>query len=182
MKLRLSAGLAAGLIAISAAPAMAANVTVRVEGASTTLVDSARVATTAAPVSKAGHDCSGTSVGGALDKATAGNWTAGWDATFGHFVQGIMGETPSGDDYWSLWINHKLSSVHASPPQPQEGDDVLFVVDACHFDGMGCSNAPVLPLGLTAPANVAQGVAAQVAVVGYDAGGDPSPVAGASVG
>ena len=184
MKLILSAGLVAGLIAISATPALAApaNVTVRVEGAASTLVDSAAVATTAQPVSKAGHDCSGTSAGGALEKATAGNWTAGWDPNFGHFVQGIMGETPSGDDYWSLWIDHKLSSVGACAAELQEGDSVLFFVDTCHFDGTACSNAPVLPLGLTAPASVTQGAAAQVTVVRYDASGAAAPVAGASVG
>jgi hypothetical protein len=186
MKLNLSAGLAAGLIALSAAPALAApaNVTVRVEGAGSTLVDAGRVTTAAQPVSKAGHDCSGTSAGGALDKATAGNWTAAWDPNFGHFVQGIMGETPAGDDYWSLWINHKLSSVGACAPEAelQEGDSVLFFRDTCHYNGTACSNDPVLPLGLTAPAYAQEGSTAQVTVVRYDAGGTAAPVAGASVG
>src|SRR5262245_14095470 len=78
MKLGLCAGLIAGLICAAPALASPATVTVRVEGAASTLVDTARVTTTDAPISKAGHDCSGTSAGGALDRATAGNWDAGY--------------------------------------------------------------------------------------------------------
>jgi Domain of unknown function (DUF4430) len=183
MKLGLCAGLIAGLICSSPAVAAPATVTVRVEGAGRTLVDSARVTTTAAPVSKAGHDCSGTSAGGALDRATAGNWDAGYFDGLGHFVTTIMGEQPpSMDDFWSLWVNHKSAPLGACATELQEGDQVLFFLDTCHFDGNACSNAPVLPLALQAPATVTAGSTAQVTVTRYAADGSQSPVAGASVG
>jgi hypothetical protein len=156
MKLGLFAGLIAGLIYAAPAVASPATVTVRAEGAASTLVDSARVTTTAAPVSKAGHDCSGTSAGGALDRATAGNWDAGYFDGLGHFVTTIMGEKPAGSAFWSLWINHKLSDLGACAAELQEGDDVLFVPSTCDdFDAQNnvCRDQ-VLPLGLIAPATV----------------------------
>jgi hypothetical protein len=182
MKLGLCAGLIAGLIC--SAPALAApSVTVRVEGAAGTLVDATRVTTTDAPVSKAGHDCPGTSAGGALDRATAGNWDAGYFDGIGHFVTTIMGEKPAtADDYWTLWVNHKAAAVGACATPVQEGDDVLFFLDTCHFNGSACSNDPVLPLALSAPAAVVAGSSAQVTVLRYDANGVTAPVEGAAVG
>jgi hypothetical protein len=184
MKLGLCAGLIAGLIVASPALAAPATVTVRVEGAASTLVDSARVTTSEAPVSKAGHDCSGTSAGGALDRATAGNWEAGYFDGIGHFVTSIMGEAPAGSGFWSLWINHKLSELGACAAEMQEGDDVLFVPTTCDdFDAANnvCRDQ-VLPLGLTAPAAVTAGSTAQVTVVRYDQKGATLPVDGATVG
>jgi hypothetical protein len=183
MKLGLCAGLIAGLICSSPALAAPATVTVRVEGAAATLVDSARVTTTAAPVSKAGHDCSGTSAGGALDRATAGDWDAGYFDGLGHFVTTIKGEQPpSSDDFWTLWVNHKPASLGACATELQEGDQVLFFLDTCHFDGSACSNQPVLPLALAAPAAVTAGSTAQVTVTRYGTDGTQAPVAGAAVG
>jgi len=182
MKLSLTAGMVAGLL-LFAAPAVAdpANVTVRVEGADTTRVEATRVLTTAAPVSKAGHDCSGTSAGGALDRATGGDWDAGWFDGLEHFVKTIRGETPAGDDYWSVWLNHKAVTVSACKAELQEGDDVLYFVDRCTFDGTGCSNQPVEPLALTAPVSATAGATGEVTVVKYNAAGAAEPVAGAKV-
>jgi hypothetical protein len=183
MKLGLCAGLIAGLIVASPALAAPATVTVRVEGAASTLVDSARVRTAAAPVSKAGHDCSGTSAGGALDRATAGNWDATYFDGIGHFLTTIMGEKPAGSAYWSLWINHKLSQLGACAAELQEGDDVLFVPTTCDdFAPPDTCRDQVLPLALTAPASVLVGSSAQVTVTRYGTDGSPAPVEGASVG
>jgi hypothetical protein len=183
MKLGLCAGLIAGLICSSPALASPATVSVRVEGAASTLVDAGRVTTTAAPVSKAGHDCSGTSAGGALDRATSGNWEAGYFDGLGHFVKTIMGEQPpSTEGFWTLWVNHKPAQVGACATELQEGDQVLFFLDSCHLVGNTCSNAPVLPLALQAPAAVTAGSTAQVTVVRYDESGATAPVGGASVG
>ncbi|WP_028063403.1 DUF4430 domain-containing protein [Solirubrobacter soli] len=184
MKLTVITGTVAGLLAF-AAPALAApaNVTVRVEGATTTRVETTRVLTTTAPVSRAGHDCSGTSAGGALDKATAGDWDAGYFDGLGHFIKTIKGETPSGDDYWSVWVNHKSSMVGACAFELQEGDDVLFFVDHCTADPttFECTNAPVEPLAMTAPAQVQAGQAAELSVVKYDTTGKATPVEGATI-
>jgi hypothetical protein len=182
MKLALFAGLLAGLVLASPAIAAPANVTVRVEGATTTLVDSTHVTTSAQPVSRAGHDCSGTSAGGALDKAANGNWDASYDPSLGFYVTTIMGEAPANPAYWALWINHRYSMAGACAAELQEGDDVLFLVDHCaDFNGTSCLDE-VHPLGLTAPATAVQGSSAQVTVVSYADDGTPSPVAGASVG
>jgi hypothetical protein len=184
MKLRLSTGLAAGLLALSAAPALAApaNVTVRVEGAASTLVESVRVTTTAAPVSKAGGDCSGTSAGGALDRATGGDWDATY-STYGHFITTIKGQAPANDDYWTVWVNHRATPTGACTTELQEGDEVLYFVDRCTYDVVAdaCSNAPVQPLGLTAQPNAILGGSGEVSVVSYDATGKASPVEGAKV-
>src|SRR3954466_16268303 len=104
MKLSLSTGLAAGILALAVTRPLAApaNVTVRVEGANVTRVESVRVATTHSPVSKAGHDCSATSAGGALGRATGGDWDAGYSDGLGHFISTIKGETPAGDVYGSV--------------------------------------------------------------------------------
>jgi hypothetical protein len=184
MKLSLVAGTVAAVLA-GAVPALAApaNVTVRVEGAAATQVPATRVLTSAAPIARAGHDCAGTSAGGALDKATGGDWDAGYFDGLGHFVKTIRGETPSGTDYWSVWINHKSATAGACAVELQEGDDVLFFVDHCESDPVTfeCTNAPVEPLALTAPASATAGQPVELSVVKYDVSGTPAPVAGATV-
>jgi hypothetical protein len=185
MQRSIRTGLIAGLIALSApaaAVAAPANVTVRVEGATGTLVDSARVLTNPTPVVKDGHDCSGTSVGGALDRATAGNWEATY-GQFGHFITSIMGEMPSGSGYWGLWVNHKFATAGACGLELQEGDQVLFLPDHCdQYDPAtdSCTDQ-VRPLGLTTPARATTGLATQVSVVQYAPAGTATPVAGARV-
>src|ERR1700682_5980936 len=67
-----------------ATPARAAGpaaVTVRVEGLTETKLASTQVTTTTTPVVKDGnpaHSCPGTSAAGALQLATAGNWSGTW--------------------------------------------------------------------------------------------------------
>ena len=98
MKHRSTAGLAGLVLALLlAAPAAAAptNVTVRVEGLSSTVVPRTAVTTTTTPVSKApGEECTGTSGLGALDRATGGNWAGSWFGPgSGYFVDRILGES-----------------------------------------------------------------------------------------
>ena len=75
---RRSLGLAAVIAAVAATPALAAPspVTVRVEGATDTLIPRTALTTTTATVNKdgvAGHDCTGTSAAGALEQASGGD-------------------------------------------------------------------------------------------------------------
>ena len=186
MKLNLFAGLVAGFIALTpaAAEAAPASVTVRVEGATQTLLESTPATTSATPVVKDGHNCSGTSAGGALDKATNGNWQASYSSDYNDFfITAIMGETPPGTGYWSLWINHRYAQAGACSSELQAGDDVLFLSDRCDiFVPPSTCSDQVFPLGLSAPATVTQGSSAQVTVVRYDADGNTAPVSGASVG
>ena len=86
------------------------------------------------------HTCSSTSAGGALDRATGGDWGARWGA-FGYEIQTIKGERhaseagdPSGT-YWSFWVNYRPASEGACTLQVQAGDDVLFF-PSCF--GAGC--------------------------------------------
>ena len=185
---RLTGLLAAGLLLlIAAAPAGAATVTVRVEGANDTLVPRTSVTTTSAPVNKdgqAGHTCTGTSVAGALERATGGAWTATWSASFKYFVTGIKGETPMGSDFFTLWLNGKSSQLGVCDAELQQGDEVLFYVSRCDAGpppDFACTNPPVQPLSLAVPATATAGVPFGVRVVELADGGAQTPVAGATV-
>jgi hypothetical protein len=188
---RLTGLLVAGLLLlIAAAPAGAAGpatVTVRVEGVAGTLVPRTTVTTTTANVNKdgvSGHDCTGTSVAGALDRATAGAWSATWSASVaGYFVTGIRGEAPAGSDYFTLWINGSASMKGICEAELQQGDDVLFYVQECVAAPapVYCSNPPVQPLSLSVPATATAGEPFGVRVVELADGGAQTPVAGATV-
>jgi hypothetical protein len=188
------AGLLAGLCCLIAAPVAAAagpaDVTVRVEGAGSTLLEQAPVRTTLAPVNKSGNpgeDCTGTSAAGALERATGGNWGGGY-GSFGYSVDRIFGESyPFGNangDFWSFWVNDKQASTGVCGYELQQGDEVLFYVDRC-FDAQppdyACKNQPVLPLGLRAPAGATAGTPTEVTVVRFDTAGNAAPVEGARV-
>ena len=153
---RLTGLLVAGLLLlIAAAPAGAAGpatVTVRVEGAADTLVPRTSVTTTTAPVNKdgvSGHDCTGTSVAGALERATGGAWTATWSSSFKYFVTAIKGEAPAGSEFFTLWVNGKSSQLGVCDAELQQGDEVLFYVSRCDAGpppDFACTNPPVQPL------------------------------------
>jgi len=176
------------LVSAPAALAAPANVTVRVEGASATLLERTAIRTTTTAVNKdgmPGHTCSGTSAAGALEIATGGNWGGAWFSAFGYSVERILGETHAfpEPDFFSLWINNREAGegICGATSELQEGDDVLFFVARCEFNGSACANAPVRPLGLTAPALVSPGAAFEVRVVAYSGSGTSAPVAGATV-
>ncbi|MGI8730728.1 MAG: hypothetical protein ACR2LK_12210 [Solirubrobacteraceae bacterium] len=178
------------LTLVSGATALAApsNVDIRIEGATTTLLERTAIRTDGRTVNKdgiAGHDCTGTSAAGALEIGTAGDWNGTWFAGLGYTFETILGESHAfpEPDFFSLWINNREAQegICGASSELQEGDDVLFFVARCEFDGSACTNAPVLPLGLTAPALVSPGVPFNVRVVEYSTTGTPSPVAGASV-
>ena len=192
---RLLAVLVGGtLLSVLAAPAALAagpaDVTVRVEGATATLVPRTAVHTDATAVNKdgkAGHACSGTGAAGALEQATGGDWSGPWFDGLGYSVQTIKGETHAfpAPEYFSLWINNRSASegVCGATTELQQGDDVLFFVDRCVSDPVTflCTNPPVLPLGLIVPRTVSPGVPFGVSVVEYAPDGTPTPVAGADV-
>ena len=141
---KLLSGLLAGVALLFAAPtALAADVNVRVEGSPGTLVPRTTVTTQAGSFSKDGdpsHTCSAASAGGALDRATGGDWSARWGA-FGYEIQTIKGErhaSEAGDPtgtYWSFWINYRPASEGACTLEAQTGDDLLFF-PSCF--GQGC--------------------------------------------
>lgn len=188
---RLLVVLVGGSLLLPAASAAApANVRLRAEGTVQTLVPRTALRTDNRVVNKdgvAGHDCSGTSAAGALEIATAGNWTGSFFGPgLGYSVERIIGESHAFPDpnFFELWINNRSSPVGICGAELQEGDDVLFIVARCDVGpppDFACTNPPVLPLGLSAPSTVVPGAPFNVKVVEFASNGAPSPVAGATV-
>ena len=128
---KISPGALAALLAAAllAAPAHAANVTVRVEGAAQTLLPRTPTTTTTTPV---GQGRAATAPAPARwarsTRATAGDWAGTYFDEFSSwFVETIKGETHASGDagYWALWINNVHSDLGLCGAETQEGDDVL---------------------------------------------------------
>ena len=198
MRLHRPAGLLAGflclaaLLAAPAALAAPANVTLRVEGTNSTLVEETSLRTTEGAFDKQRssdpeESCPNTSAGGALELGTGGDWDGPWSAGFDTYsVVRVKGESHpfTGETYFSLWINNRLQSTGVCQAELQEGDEVLFFVDRCVNAGpptYECTNEPVRPLGLLVPATARTDAPAEVTVVRYDADGTAQPAPGARV-
>ena len=181
-------------LASSALAAGPATVTVRVEGLNATLVPPTQVTTTTAPVVKDGNPgdaCPGTSVAGALELATRGNWGGTWyggaieNGEFkglGYSVESIAGEAHlfeevPADYYWSFWLNHVEKEVGACEVEPEPGAEVLFV-PACY--GPACPPTQ-LPLGIEAATSAGLGEPVSVKISRYSPNGAAAPVSGASI-
>jgi len=173
MHRRSLAALAATLCALALAPpaALAADVTVRVEGQDRTLLEPRQVATTgqaAAPVPV------GTAAE-AIDLATGGNW----DRLC--FTSTLLGEshTFAANDYWAFWINGRFSSTQGiCDYQVGDGDQVLMLVDVADAS----FNPTVRPLELRdVPAAVEPGRPVVVSAVRRDFDGTAAPEPGVTV-
>lgn len=187
MKFKRIAGLTAGLAVGLPAPAVAADVSVRVEGAADTLIPRTQVSTPAGAVSKDGtNSCSPTSAAGALEAATRGDWAGTWSGpTLGYSVDRIRTEdytfsaAPAGN-YWSLWVNYRPAQTGVCGAELSAGDDVLFFPE-CY--GGTCVDATP-PLKLTVPRTARPGEAFKATVSEVVASGTTAterPAAGASV-
>ncbi len=163
----------------ASAPAIAgtpSTVSVRVEGATSTLLPLTTVTTNTTPTPPPGN-CPGTTAAGALQLATEGNWD------HEEYIQTVLGETHewtmTDPRYWAIWINDKYSEEGACTLQMHEGDRLLFLVDR--------ATAPeytptVLPLELSgAPTEITQGESATVTVNKYSTTGASSAANGVSV-
>jgi hypothetical protein len=167
-----------------------ATVTVEVEGLSETKLPPTQVTTTTAPVVKNNSEgnpegsCSGTSAIGALQLASAGNWSGPWSSKYNQYeIYSIEGETHLFEEsskanyYWSFWLNDQEASTGACEAQLESGDRVLFF-PACY--GEACPTSPT-PLGIEAPATANVGEAVTVTVKQYNAKGEATPAVGATV-
>jgi hypothetical protein len=169
--------LVAGVAAICASPAGAAgpaDVTVRVEGSSDTLLARSAVHTTTTPVVKDGnsaHSCTGTSVAGALELATAGNWSGTWSDAFGYSVEVILGESHlfSSDHYWGEFVNG-VPGNGACADELSTGDEVLFAPEPTDF-----AASPDNPMYLQVPATAQRGAPFNVTVTEKVTTFDSSP-------
>ncbi len=73
--------------------------------------------------------CSGDSAAGALDAATHGKWRGKYYGSVGGiFITSILGVTPKGADYWSLYVNGKPASQGACAVRLRRGQRLLFKV------------------------------------------------------
>jgi hypothetical protein len=178
MKLTVIAGTVAGLLALTAPAYAAPTVTVRVEGANSTLLER----TTVTLGSGNGIPCEADTAGAALDAATKGNWDKQ------EFVSTILGENHAfaDSDYWAEWIDKGKGYEFGGglcTDHLKDGDEVLLLVD---YSPPPAYAPTVFPLDLEGlPALVAPGDEATVTVVEYQPGtpGTPVrvPVAGAAV-
>jgi hypothetical protein len=165
-----------------------ATVTVRVEGLTETKLLPTSVTTTTTPVSRAEtptDSCPGTSALGALQLATAGNWSGPWEAKENQYaIYTIEGEThefqasSNANYYWSFWLDNKEATVGACDAELQAGDQVLFF-PACY--GAACPTPEPTPLAIEAPATANAGEQVDVTVEQYNTKGEASPVVGANI-
>jgi hypothetical protein len=177
----LTAAGAAVALALTPAVAVAAgrvSVTVRVEGATTTLLAPKTVTTPSGSITKDGAPsgvCPGDTAAGALDVATHHDWAGQYSATYSDYlIDSILGDTPNGKTaFWSVWVNDKYASVGVCALTLKRGDQVLFAVDS--------TKRYEHPLGLTAPGRATSGHAFTVKVVSYSDQGKASVLAGARV-
>ena len=165
-----------------------AAVTVRVEGLTETKLTSTPVTTTTTPVAKDGNaadSCSGTSALGALELATAGNWSGPWEASFNQYsiftIAGEKHEFEGGapaNYFWAFWLDNKESTVGACEAELQPGDQVLFY-PSCY--GVACPTPAATPLAIEAPAAANVGEAVAVTVKQYNPNGEAAPAVGADI-
>jgi hypothetical protein len=189
MPIRRAGLLCGGVLLLStpgAAVAAPLKVAIRIEGAHSTLVPRRTVTLADAPIVKDGdpsHACPGQSALGAIQAGTKGDWSGTWSEGLGYFVAEIRGEKPTGSAFFSLWVDHKLSSTGACQTNLRAGDDVLLFVDRCVFDTAtnACKDKPVTPLGVRVPRRVHRGHTFQITVVRYTSSGKALPQAGAKV-
>ncbi len=161
----------------SASAATTPSAYVRVEGAGATLLPSTLVNTTSATTIK-GSACAGATATGVLDLGTAGNWSGSYSSSFKDYLVGsILGETPSGNNFWTLWVNGRLSQTGGCATHLHPGDHVLWF--DCQADSnFNCTNNP---LSLSAPASVRRGRPLAVTVTRLDGAGHATAMAAAAV-
>jgi hypothetical protein len=166
--------LTAALALLSLAPAAFAapvGVTVRVEGASKTILD--EPVTTdghdVTPASGGTHKCDGTNAGAhpspvptptaALDDVTRAHsisWDADWFASFEDFiVTRVDDEHATSSQFWGLVVNGQFASSGGCQTRLTQGDEVVWVFDAF-------SKSAVLRLAGPGTATVGQPVSVQV--------------------
>jgi hypothetical protein len=187
MPRRLLGILTGALVLAWPAAAAAAEVTVRVEGSSSTVVPLTRVATPSGPVVRAGHACAGATPLGALDVATHGDWGGEWSDSLGWSVTRVRGETHlfTSPTYWALWRNYALAQTgvcdFGGPTAPvtplADGDEVLLTACTALPPAFDCPD----PLELVAPVSGRTRRPLRVRVLDHADSGAVTPAAGALV-
>jgi hypothetical protein len=157
MKKQILGLLVGGLtLAATASPAMAASVSVEIEGQTQVLMPTA--VTTPASLNKDGtNTCDGDTAIGALDAATGGNWSGSYSFN-SYSVETLLGESHAfgSGGYWTFYVNGSYANGGACDIHLQRDDKVLFYAGDDPFtDGQGGFEEPVL---LAAPTVAKPGV------------------------
>jgi hypothetical protein len=178
MKHKILGLLVGGLtLAATASPALAASVSVEIEGQSA--IKAPTVVNTAAAVSKpGGASCSGAAPATALETAVGGDWDGP-----SYAVQRILTEDrpfgPNGS--WSFYINGKYSNDTVCTAALADGDKVLF-----YWTNAYAAHGYDEPVLLDAPATAVPGQAFPVTVsettTTFDMGGTGTSTIGRSAG
>lgn len=175
--------LAAGLsfTGTALAAGAAAPVTVRVEGATRTLLQAKSVtAPTTGSITKGktpAGTCPADSAAGALAVATHGRWNGTYYKGLGIDVTTILGTTPKYDNgkgsYWEFFLNNRAASKGVCDTSLKRGDSLLFAQ-------VPAKGKPERPIVLTAPKTVTAGRSFNVKAFVYTGKGSATkPVVGA---
>lgn len=176
--------IAAGTVlvaALTSAPALAAasgpSVTVRVEGASATVLGAKPItASGSGSITKDGVKaglCPADSGQGALAVATRGDWNGTWYASYKEYdITSILGDTPNPKHaYFEIFVNHVATSVGACELKLAPGDQLLFAV----VPDAGKAQTPL------ALSTTVVGTKVTAKVMGYSAKGRAEPLRGATL-
>jgi len=163
------------LLALPASPALAAKVSVEIEGLNVAVP--ATTVDTPATVAKGGQSCpNGDNVLGALDALTKGDW----DGTIYGATRILSEDRPfiSGEPGWVFVINGKATSAFGCTATLTDGDKLLWYVSA-GFDPYRAHSGWDDPVLLDAPTTAVPGqpitVKATDTATTYDSGGNPNP-------
>ncbi len=169
----LALGGASLALAVAPAAALAAKVSVRIEGASKTLQAAKTIQTPSGSITKFGAPagaCPAASALGALNTATHGRWNGKYYSSFSDYlITSILDETGN----WAIWVDNKYSTKGACEIKPHPGEQLLFAVDSLKKHEH--------PLGIIAPAKAKAGKAFKLKIVSYSDQGKATPVAGGHV-
>ncbi len=114
----------------SAAFAAPVSVTVRIEGAKRTLLPATSVTVpSSGSVTGGGAPagaCPADTAAGAFARAVRGHFAAKYYPGTGLFVTSILGEKPTGSDYWDLFVNEQTSQTGICGVKLHRGERLLF--------------------------------------------------------
>jgi hypothetical protein len=171
----------------AAAKSGGTQVTVRVEGISSTLLGETTVATKASSIVKDGKSadaCEGNTAAVALQDATKASWTAGpFSSGLGYPVLGIKGEEYpfTSNYYWSFWADGKPATTGICGAKLHKGEHLLFFPQCASETEASCTKGnfdpPVLALAGPKKGHVGKAVTITASALANFTG-KPAPGAG----
>ena len=171
---------ALGLVSAGSALAASPAVSVRVEGASRTLLSASTVHPPASgSTSKGGAPagaCRADTAAGALDVATHHRWNGTYSSSLGIDVTSILGTTLSfaKGSYWGFYVNDRYASKGVCSTAARAGEQLLFAA-------LPAKGKTPLALVVSAPRKATAGTAFAARAFAYTGKGNATrPVSGAT--